>query len=771
MGVQGHCESCPKARLRGGTKQSVFIISTIIFILFVPPLVLRFVPFPELEEFCAQEYSCRIYDRRGELIQVTPLSVGGRREFTPIKRIPKSVQKSFIHQEDRRFYFHHGVDWLSIFNAVIQNKRANKIVRGGSTITMQLAKAVSQDNSLTLRRKIKDVFYAYRLEAKLSKKKILELYLNSIYFGANSYGITSGARTYFGCNLDELSPGQIQVLSIVPRNPTYYNPVEHSRRFRKYSDEAEAAAGSARYFQYPYKMPHFVNYVMREQKRLNSAVHSYRKTLNYELHTTVDMEITEISQNFLRDALDQAMGSRITNGSLLLLNNEDGSVISWLGNGDFFDSDNGGQIDGVLVENQPGSSMKPFLYALALEKDLIQPSSVLADVPTEFGNEKLYIPENFNNRFNGPVRIRIALASSLNVPAVSILNKVGVQNYLDKLYELGFESLRREGRGLQADLGLALGAGEVSLYELVPAFSVFVRDGIFLPLKFIDPRVKPCDVCEANSVKDDKCSKVYSTDTARIITSFLSDKGARALGFGYTQTFQTDYPSIFKTGTSNQYQNIIALGATENYTIGVWMGNFSGNTVMGKTGSSLPAWVAKNVLDKLEGSGNKKYSALSDFPEPEHWHKERICSLSGMKAGENCRSVVSEYVKDGVKLNTCDWHTKLNGEIQTVYPPEYQQWLRNNPNKGLLNYSQAQLTVITPKNDSLFFYSSLNTDQQAIPLEVTGGTEDVLEIFYDEKKIATINRPFIYSLPVNRGEHSCRVHCGTEELTILFTVK
>ena len=232
-----------------------------------------------------------------------------------------------------------------------------------------------------------------------------------------------------------------------------------------------------------------------------------------------------------------------------------------------------------------------------------------------------------------------------------------------------------------------------------------------------------------------------------------------------------NYPSIFKTGTSNQYQNIIALGATEHYTIGVWMGNFSGNTVMGKTGSSLPAWVAKNVLDKLEGSGNKKYSALSDFPEPEHWHKERICSLSGMRAGENCRSVVSEYVKDGVKLNTCDWHTKLNGEIQTVYPPEYQKWLRNNPNKGLLNYSQTQLTIITPKNDSLFFYSSLNTDQQAIPLEVTGGTEDVLEIFYDDKKIATISRPFIYSLPVNRGEHSCRLHCGTEELTILFTVK
>jgi len=740
------------------------LTAIIVCVLFIPPLVLRLVPFPELEEFCAQEYSCRIYDRRGELIQVTPLSEGGRREFTPIKKIPKSVQKSFIRQEDRRFYLHHGVDWLAITSAFFQNKRANKIVRGGSTITMQLAKTVNHDNSPTLRRKIKDVFYAYRLEAKLSKKKILELYLNSIFFGANSYGITSGARTYFGCNLEQLTPGQTQVLSVIPRNPAYYNPVEHSQNFNHFSDEAQEAAMYARYYQYPYKMPHFVNYLMRNKR---SHLTSSRKgAVDYELHTTVDLEITDIAQNFLRDALEQAQGSRITNGSLLLLNNKDGSVISWLGNGNFFDNENGGQIDGVLVENQPGSSMKPFLYALALEKELIQPSSVLADVPTEFGNEKLYIPENFNNRFNGPVRTRIALASSLNVPAVSILNQVGVQNYLDKLYELGFESLRRDGRGLQADLGLALGAGEVSLYELVPAFSVFVRDGVYLPLSYLDSRVKPEDDKIGN-----KTSKVYSTDTARLICSILSDKGARALGFGYTQTFQTDYPSIFKTGTSNQYQNIIALGATEHYTIGVWMGNFSGNTVMGKTGSSLPAWVAKNVLDKLEGAGNKNYFELPDFPEPEHWHKERICALSGMKAGENCRSVVTEYVKDSTKLNTCDWHTKINGEIQTVYPPEYQQWLRNNPNKGLINYSQAQLTILTPKNDSLFFYSSLNANQQAIPLEVTGGSEDTLEIFYDDKKIATINRPFIYSLPVNRGEHSCRVHCGTEELTISFIVK
>ncbi len=726
-----------KVKFRFSTRavRTARVVLIIIAVLFAFPVVLRLVPFPGLTEFMAQEYSCRIYDRNGELIQVTPVKNGSRREFTPVKKIPKKIQKEFIKQEDKRFYFHHGVDWLAVSKAAIQNRRAKKIVRGGSTITMQLAKLINKDNSPSLKRKLRDVLYAYRIEAKLSKKQILELYLNSIYFGSNSYGITSAARTFYSCELNQLTDAQIKTLSIIPRNPTSYAPKNKKS------------------FSYPFNLPHFVNYIKSQQE------------LPYELHTSVDLEISQIAEGFLREALEQARGSRITNGALLLIDNNDGSIISWLGNGDFFDFENSGQIDGVLVTNQPGSSMKPFLYALALENGLLEPSTVLADVPTEFGNEKLYIPENFNNRFNGPVRMRIALASSLNIPAVSVLNSVGVNNYLAKLYEMNFDSLKKNNSGLKADLGLALGAAEVSLYELVPAFSVFVRDGNFLPPTYIESPVN-----EKLTIG----RKVYSTDTARLITSILSDKGARALGFGYTQTFQTDYPSIFKTGTSNQYQNIIALGATNDFTIGVWMGNFSGNTVIGKTGSSLPAWVAKNVLDKLVKQ-TSTYSGNSnlDFPEPEHWHKEKICSLSGLKASKNCRSVVYEYIKDDSNPAVCTWHTRLPGsqEIQTVYPPEYQKWLQSHPDKGFIEYSASPLTILTPKNDSLFFYSSLNSNQQAIPFEITGGNQQELVIYYDEKKFATISRPFVFSLPVDRGEHSCHVICGSEELTLNFTVK
>ena len=726
------------------------VAAFVLAVLFVFPLTFRLLPFPELTEFAGSEYSCRIYDRRGELVQVTPLSGGGRREFTPISKIPKEVQRCFILQEDKRFYQHHGVDWISMTAAVFQNLKSGKTVRGGSTITMQLAKAINKDKSHTIRRKLLDIFYAYRIEAKLSKKKILELYLNSIYFGTNSYGITSAARTYFGCELKDLTEGQIEILSYIPRNPTYYNPVENKTRFQNISEQAGIAAAGARYFNYPFHLPHFVNYLTSQAAKNGTS-------LPYELHTTVDLEISEIAEGFLREALEQAQSSRIQNGSLLLLDNSDGSVLCWLGNDDFYNYEASGQIDGILVTNQPGSSMKPFLYALGIENGILEPSTVLADVPTQFGSDKLYIPENFNNRFHGPVRMRIALASSLNVPAVLSLNKIGVTTYLEKLYELGFNSLKNNDQGVKADLGLALGAAEVSLYELVPAFSVFVRDGNFLPVRVTETQP------EAEAVQ------VYSKDTARLICSILSDKGARSLGFGYTQTFQTDYPSIFKTGTSNQYQDIVALGATKNYTIGVWMGNFSGNTVMGKTGSSLPAWVAKNTLDKLEQG--KDYSELQ-FPEPEHWHKERICAVSGQRAGPNCRSVVTEYVKDNSPGQTCNWHVVINNELQTVYPAEYQQWFRMRNIDGVLEYSQSPLTILSPKEDALFFYSNQNKELQAIPFEVTGGTQDILKVFYDDNLLyENIERPFNFSLPVERGNHSCRIICGTEEKEINFTVK
>ena len=721
-------------------------------------LALLLVPTDYLSSLNERPYSTVYYDSQGQLLQVTSLTDGGRREKLEADEITRKVKKVFIKAEDKRFYFHSGVDYAALLNALLQNAQGRQIVRGGSTITMQLVKMQNEDNSLTLKRKLHDIFYAQVIEAKHTKRLIFEVYINNLYFGHGATGLASAARTFYGKTVDQLLPQELCCLAVLPRNPTSYDPIKNpdncadraSELYRKIFHKKINAQDFKAYlpvklFAYPYEAPHYIRYL-----RNGGPAAPYKVTLS------INLELQKYAQQILNDALLQAEGSRISNASLLLIENKTGAPLAWVGSADFFDEEHSGQIDGVLVNNQPGSSMKPFLYALALEtKDedgepLFSPGTILADIPQEFGEEKLYIPSNFNNRYNGPVRLRIALASSLNVPAVSVLNTLGVDNYLSKLYELGFDSLQRTGKN--ADLGLALGAGEVPLVELVPAFAVFTRDGVSFDGK-----------------------QVYEPDTARLICSILSDKGARALGFGYSQTFETSYTAIFKTGTSNQYQNIIALGSTKDYTIGVWMGNFDGQTVMGKTGSSLPAWSAKKVLDFLYGEKGPAGEKLKqmEFPEPENWTKQKICSLSGMPAGPDCPATVYEYCYNDsdTKHDTCTWHTKSNGYVETLYPHEYQQWARTTRPDIQINYNTSPLYIPTPKNNSVFYYSELHKEKQAVSVEVFGGAQDTLYVYYDGKLIKTVDRPFVFQLPVERGAHTCAVVCGVEQDEIRFVIK
>ena len=731
-------------------------------------LFLRYSAYPQFDNLQQQQYSIRIYDCDGQLIQITSLEDGLRREYTPLEKIPEKVQKIFILSEDRRFYFHNGVDYFAAMNALSQNYSSKRIVRGASTIPMQLAKICEADSELTFRRKLSNMYNAYRIEARLSKKKILELYLNSVPFGMNTSGVTSAARSFFGKELDQLTTEEILCLSVIPRRPASYNPVYNPKECAEMAaliaeksnyidcdfEKIYEAAQKAYNYKYPFFMPNYITWLKKIQAQLfrtsTISEKSVLQPVNYELHLSCNLDLQRESESFLRDALDQASNSRIYNGALLLIDNNDGSVLAWIGNSDWFDSQNNGQIDGVITKNQPGSSMKPFLYALSFDtqddngKPLYYPSKIIPDIPHEFGNTNIYIPGNFNNRFNGPVRTRIALASSLNIPAVTILNDIGVDTYLEKLYELGFDSLRKNGK--EADLGLALGAGEVSLYELTRAFSIFTRDG-----------------------KDFSGNQIYSQDTARLICSILSDKGARSLGFGYSQTFQTDYPSIFKTGTSNQYQNITALGGTKRYTIGVWMGNFKGQTVIGKTGSSLPAWVAKNVLDYLESN-----QPHTPFEEPEGWTKKKICSLSGHLASDDCPASVYEYVKNDFDLPECSWHKRSRNnpnEVQVTYPAQYQQWVRQNKISTIINYNSSPLELLTPKNGSVFFETNVKAIEQAIPVELIGGSSDELFFTYDNQPSQKVLRPFAFKLPVEKGKHKCLFVCGQEELTVEFVVK
>jgi penicillin-binding protein 1C len=745
-------------------------------------LGLRVSPYPELEAFLERPCSIRFHDRNGVLAQIPSLGEGLRREFLSLEDIPGEVKAVFILAEDRRFYAHPGVDPLAMARALFQNLRSGRRVSGASTITMQLARIIGNGRGGGLGRKILEALNALRLEARLSKDEILELYLNSAPFGFQTEGTASAARTFFASELSMLSPAQIFCLATIPRRPGFYNPldnpencrtaaVELQSRFKKDKKLAAAwpllavvdsgdwdyALGSARRFNYPFEMPHFIRYAAAA---MNVAAPGPRKrrsqpAIPTEMRLSADLGLQHYMEGLIAGNVSRYYSSRLTNGAAIVIDNATGEILAWVGSADYRDVEAAGQIDGVLALNQPGSSMKPFLYAMALERGF-KPADVLADIPMNFGERELYIPQNFNNRFNGPMLFRSALASSLNIPAVYLLYRLGVRNYAETLFSLGFDSLAAvSGTGLesvaeQAGLGLALGNAAVSLAELVRAFSVFPRDGLLIPLSARLTMSR--EEAEGLSAK-----RIFSVDTARIICSFLSDSSARTLAFGSARNFRAPFPVIFKTGTANQYQSIVALGATPRFSAAVWMGNFTGETVIGKTGSSLPAAIVRDTLVFLQRNDGP------DFPKPEHLSLRRICALSGMAASPSCPSVVDEYAaEDGPP---CAWH---QGSTVT-YPAEYQTWFAASARQGEVDYHSRPLEVLQPREGFVFFRSP-GIGRDEIPVEVTGGAEDELEVSYDGGTF-TAQRPFVFYLPASPGPHTLRVRNGGEEREIRFLVE
>jgi penicillin-binding protein 1C len=786
-------------------------------------LVLRTSPYAALDAFLARDNSVRFYDRNGALLQITAVEDGVRREYAAFDEFPALLRDIAVFSEDRRFYVHWGVDIAAVARAFAQNVRGGRTVSGASTVTMQLARIIGGNQRNGGAGKLAEAFNAARLETRFSKRRILEMYLNAVPFGGRNEGFASAARTFFSKDLADLSPAQMCVLAVMPRRPALYNPLEHpeesaaaaralgerlgkNRRLAKRYPELAALTGEsvdfavngARRFVYPFEAPHFVRYmtgVLREEgARVNEA------------RLTIDLDVQRRAEGYISGGVARYAASRLTNGAALAIDNRTGEILAWVGSADFFNEEHAGQIDGVLALNQPGSSMKPFLYALALERGFL-PTDVFADIPKNYGDTALYIPQNFNNRFNGPVLFRTALASSLNIPAVDLLYRLGVRNYAERLFSLGFDSVRDAVDG--AGLGLALGNAPVSLLELVRAFSVFPNDGVVNSLRGFTSevsraqnstpgihggtlgwgvtgrspvegvaedtrsgagargRLPPSD--SSDSAETGASKRVYDTDTARIISSMLSDRSARVLAFGPVTNFETGFPSMFKTGTANQYQSIVALGATPLYTVGVWMGNFTGETVIGRTGSSVPAAVTRDVLEFLQGN------TQAAFKLPENWARRPVCMLSGMRAGPLCVSLSEEWEYAGSggagadedEAPVCDWH---NADGTVTYPAEYQAWFLAALRRGGLDYNSSPLEVLSPREGFVFFDGPGGSGLSEVPVEVTGGAADELTVDYDGA-VWTEGRPFVFFLPLERGPHRLTLRCGREEATVRFRVE
>jgi len=727
----------------------VIVVSACFILLYS---VLRFSPYPELETYRNRSRGYILTDRNGYVLRAFPAGDGVKREQVPLHEIPPGVLQVFLRAEDRRFYTHPGVDPAAVISAVMKNLRSGRTVSGASTVTMQLARMIKPHERGT-KGKIREAADALRLEARLSKKQILELWINGIPFGANTEGLSAAGRIYFGRELSGLDDARTVLLAVIPRRPGLYDPSKNpqiavnaaldlSRRCKlNLSEEAlwkaveDASPETLAELKNPFHAPHFTD---RAAAFINLTGNNH-----YKIRTTIDLDLQLYAERRLATEVKLMENNRVSNGAVLGIDNLTGEVLIYAGSVSWFDDENKGKIDGVRVRNQPGSCLKPFLYALALEKGF-SPNDILPDIHTVFGSGRAYIPQNFNRRYNGPVRLRVALASSLNVPAVYILERLGVRTFEDYLAGLGFNSIAASKGSF--GVGLALGNAEVSLEEMTGAFAVFPRGGRALNLSFVPDLTGQAQQQEIYSVQP---------HSAWIITDILSDKPSRFTGFGSARVFDTEFPSIFKTGTANQFQHIWALGANARFTVGVWMGNFTGETVIGRTGSSVPAFIAGDLLKAMEQAAGPDGGTF--FHAPDGLHKIEICTVSGMIFSPRCSGSAVEWVQNEYLPDVCTWH-RSTGELE--YPPEYRSWIAERFRGGGIaspNDSTGVGRIRIPVSGSVFYFNpALPSEAQAVRVEAAGFSPGA-PVYANGVLQGGLNHAGVFALPLRRGIYEITV--------------
>lgn len=571
----------------------------------------------------------RIYDRKGILLY--QIYADENRSLVKIQDIPKYVIDATIAIEDRKFYNHPGIDPVAMFRAALANYR-NEEIQGGSTLTQQLVKSALLTPERSVKRKIKEIFLALWTEKMYSKQDILQMYLNQIPYGGAAYGIEAAAKTYFSKNAKDLTLAQAALLAGLPAAPSDYSPFGPHPKLAKVRQlqvldamvqegmisqfvKEQAAKEQLDFapFQTEIKAPHFVMYVKDYLTKKFGIKVVERGGL--EVITSLDYELYQKSFQILKDELQKQSYLKVGNAAALILNPNNGEILSMIGSKDYFDVNSDGNVNITLSPRSPGSAIKPLVYALALEKHLITPATFISDVPITYklSNGQIYNPQNYDNKFHGNVSVRTALASSYNIPAVKVMEKIGVKNFVSWSTDLGITSFNDSSR---YGLALSLGGGEVTMIDLVSAYASLAHEGKKV---FLDPIIKITNakghlIQENNQIT---FPQAFSPETAYLVSHILSDNQARAPTFGITNQLNfKDKMVAVKTGTTQEKRDNWTIGYTPNILLAVWVGN-NDNSPMnpslesGRTGAAA-IWnpIMSLLLEQILHADFKRPSGL-----------------------------------------------------------------------------------------------------------------------------------------------------------------
>ncbi|MBU4348101.1 PBP1A family penicillin-binding protein [Patescibacteria group bacterium] len=608
--------------------------------------------------------STKIYDRTGEVL-LYEIHGDQKRTIIPFEEIPLYVKQATIAIEDQDFYKHPAFDFKSIIRAFISNILDRQISQGGSTITQQLAKNTFLTPEKTIIRKIKELIIASQLEKKYSKDEILNLYLNQIPFGGNTYGIEAASKIFFNKKTKELTLAESALLVSLPQAPTYYSPwgdnieklftrkdyvLEQLYKLENITKEQMISAKEETIefisqSKKGIKAPHFV---LTVQNYLNNKYgESFIKTAGLRVITTLNWDMQELAEEVVKKGAENNRNLyQGYNSALVAQDATNGQILALVGSKDYFGaSEPEGCEPGkncnfepnfnVATQGlrQPGSTMKPFVYATAFQKGYT-PNTMVFDVPTEFAsnnpncplevdyendNEECFHPQNFEDDFKGPLDLRNSLAQSINITSVKTLYLAGLNSVLKTVADFGITTLTEKNR---YGLSLVLGGGEVKLIDLVGAYSVFAQEGIkhqqITILKITDSKDKILEEFSAldEQVKNENNSRVMDSKYTIFINDILTDIEARSALFSSSLplTIFKGHEVAMKTGTTNDYRDAWTIGYSPNFVVGVWAGN-NNNEPMQKHGSSLlaavPIW-SEFMRGALEDISPKTFSK----PEP-----------------------------------------------------------------------------------------------------------------------------------------------------------
>jgi penicillin-binding protein 1C len=559
-----------------------------------------------------------------------------RRENRLLSEFSPNLIEAVIVTEDKRFRYHLGVDPLAAARAMAQNLTHWRVVSGASTITMQLARLSLglSPGPRTFTRKAREVYLALAIERHHTKDEILALYLNSAPVGGPNVGFQAAAQAWLGKSAASLSPAEAAFLAGLPARPGKPGPSPSPKslarknmilsRLAKRGYLSPEALGRAQAepliltgFTAAFLAPHFTNRVAKSLPDLPPQ----------KVATTLDMDLQERVERLAELTVERYKSQGLSQVAVVVMSLPEREVLAYVGSADFFDPTDG-QIDGVAEPRQPGSALKPFIYALGLETGAISASSLINDAPVDFViRDGSYSPRNYSGASHGPVQARLALASSLNVPAINLTNHLGVENVLARLKKLGLASLDREAD--HYGLGLALGGGEVTLLELTTAYAALADGG----------RLKAPALTLQASRTNDPGLKVIDPAVAFIISDMLSDDPARSTGFGRNGPLDTPYRSSVKTGTSKNFRDNWCLGYTDGFAVGVWAGNFQNRPMGHVSGVTGAGHLWREVTDILA----EMRPPAPVIAVPPGVSRLPVCPISGLPAGPDCPNFRMEY--------------------------------------------------------------------------------------------------------------------------------